>query len=65
LPQLAAHADWHYQVEKVGVEGRTLAQLSPLERDARLSELAEMLGEASDANRQSAAALLESAAPAL
>ena len=65
LPQLAAHADRHYQVEKVVVEGRTLARVSTLERDARLSELAEMLGEASDANRQTAAALLESAAPAL
>ncbi len=64
LPQLAAHADRHYQVEKVVVEGRTRARVSTLERDARLSELAEMLGEASDANRRSAAALLESAAPA-
>ena len=64
LPQLAAHADRHYQVDKVVVEGRTLARVSTLERDARLSELAEMLGEASDANRQSAEALLESAAPA-
>jgi len=65
LPQLAAHADRHYQVEKVVVEGRTLARVSTLEREARLSELAEMLGEVNDANRQSAAALLESAAPAL
>jgi len=65
LPQLAAHADRHYQVEKVVVEGRTLARVSTLEREARLSELAEMLGEASDANRQSAAALLEGAAPML
>ena len=65
LPQLAAHADRHYQVEKVVVEGRTLARVSTLERDARLSELAEMLGEANDANRELAAALLESAAPAL
>ena len=63
LPQLAAHADRHYQVEKQVVHGRTLARVSPLEREARLSELAEMLGESSDANRQSAAALLEGTAP--
>ena len=63
LPQLAAHADRHYQVEKQVVDGRTLARVLPLEREARLSELAEMLGESSDTNRQSAAALLEGAAP--
>lgn len=63
LPQLAAHADWHYQVEKYVADGRTLARVSPLEREARLSELAEMLGEPSEVNRQSAAALLEGATP--
>ena len=63
LPQLAAHADRHYQVEKHVEDGRTLATVSSLGREARLSELAEMLGESSDANRQSAAALLERAAP--
>lgn len=63
LPQLAAHANQHYQVEKHVVDGRTLARVSPLEREARLRELAEMLGDTSDANRQSAAALLEAAAP--
>ncbi len=63
LPQLAAHADRHYQVEKYVEDGRTLARVSSLEREARLIELAEMLGDTSDANRQSAAALLEGAAP--
>ena len=63
LPQLAAHADRHYQVEKHVVDGRTLARVRLLEREARLSELAEMLGDTSEANKQSAAALLESAAP--
>lgn len=62
LPQLAAHADQHYQVEKYVEDGRTLARVLPLERDARLSELAEMLGDLSDANRKSAEALLEGAA---
>jgi DNA repair protein RecN (Recombination protein N) len=63
LPQLAAHADRHYQVEKQVVDGRTLATVSSLEREERLSELAKMLGDTSDTNRQSAAALLEGAAP--
>jgi DNA repair protein RecN (Recombination protein N) len=63
LPQLAAHADRHYQVEKQVVDGRTLATVSSLEREERLGELAKMLGDTSDANRQSAAALLEGAAP--
>ena len=63
LPQLAAHADWHYQVEKHVVHGRTLARVSPLEREARLDELAEMPGNLSDANRKSAEALLEGAVP--
>ncbi|MFQ5922239.1 MAG: DNA repair protein RecN [Anaerolineales bacterium] len=63
LPQLAAHADRHYQVEKHVEDGRTLARVSPLEREARLDELAEMLGDLSEANRKSAEVLLEGAAP--
>ncbi|GMR10953.1 MAG: DNA repair protein RecN [Anaerolineae bacterium] len=65
LPQLAARADWHYQVEKHVEHGRTLARVSPLEREARLDELAEMLGDLSEANRKSAEALLEGAVPIL
>ncbi len=65
LPQLAAHADRHYQVEKHVERGRTLARVSPLEREARLDELAEMLGDLSEANRKSAEALLEGAVPIL
>ena len=62
LPQLAAFADRHYQVEKQVEGGRTIARVSPLERDDRLEELAEMLGETSEANLKSAEALLTSAA---
>ncbi|MFV1859301.1 MAG: DNA repair protein RecN [Anaerolineales bacterium] len=65
LPQLAAHADRHYQVEKRVEHGRTLARVSPLEREARLDELAEMLGDLNEANRKSAEALLEDAVPIL
>ncbi|MFQ5942613.1 MAG: DNA repair protein RecN [Anaerolineales bacterium] len=64
LPQLAAHADRHYQVEKHIEDGRTLARVAPLERDGRLDELAEMMGDLSEANRRSAEALLEGATPA-
>jgi DNA repair protein RecN (Recombination protein N) len=63
LPQLAAYADRHYQVEKHIEHGRTLARVSPLEREERLIELAEMLGDLSDANRKSAEALLEGVVP--
>jgi len=63
LPQLAAHADRHYQVEKHVEHGRTLARVSRLEHEARRDELAEMLGDLSEANRKSAEALLEASAP--
>jgi len=65
LPQLAAHADRHYQVEKRVEHGRTRARVLPLEREERLDELAEMLGDLSEANRKSAEALLEGAVPIL
>ncbi len=62
LPQLAAHADQHYQVDKQVREGRTSARVRALEGDARLEELAEMLGDSSEANRKSAEELLATAA---
>ncbi len=62
LPQLAAHGDQHFRVEKVQRGGRTFTTVGPLSEDERLAELAQMLGGASDANRQSAAELLRGAA---
>jgi DNA repair protein RecN (Recombination protein N) len=62
LPQLAAHGDQHFRVEKVQRGGRTFTTVGPLTDDERLAELAQMLGGASDANRQSAAELLHGAA---
>ena len=62
LPQLAAHGDQHFRVEKVQRGGRTFTTVGPLTEDERLAELAQMLGGASDANRESAAELLRGAA---
>jgi DNA repair protein RecN (Recombination protein N) len=44
LPQIAARADLHYRVEKRIEEGRTRTQITPLDRDQRVGELARMLG---------------------
>ncbi len=55
LPQLAAYADAHYQVDKAEVEGRTVTRVRVLEEDARIEELAAMLGgPAGKARRRSA-----------
>jgi DNA repair protein RecN (Recombination protein N) len=62
LPQLAAHADQHFKVDKRAHGQRTVTVVAPLEGQARAAELAAMLGGESDANLQSAAELLERAA---
>ena len=61
LPQLAAHGDQHFRVEKVQRGGRTFTTVGPLTPEERLSELAQMLGGSGEANRRSAAGLLEGA----
>ncbi len=61
LPQLAACADQHLRVEKQVDAGRTLTTAHQLAPEARLAELAEMLGGDSPANRRSAEALLAEA----
>ena len=61
LPQLAAHADQHFQVSKRVEAGRTLTAVSKLDQEQRLDELAEMLGDGTEVNRRSAAGLLEQA----
>jgi DNA repair protein RecN (Recombination protein N) len=58
LPQLAAYADRHFQVEKRVEDKRTLAEARSLDGDRRLAELAEMLGGGSEANWRSAETLL-------
>jgi DNA repair protein RecN (Recombination protein N) len=54
LPQLAAFGDQHYRVGKQVQNGRTTAQVEKLSDTTRLEELAQMLGNLSDANRSAA-----------
>lgn len=54
LPQLAAFGDHHYQVLKHITEGRTTTRVQPLEGDARVVELAQMMGEVSEGTLHSA-----------
>ena len=61
LPQIAAFADQHLQVTKQQREDRTVSQLQRLEGEARVRELAAMLGADSQAGRQSAEELLAAA----
>lgn len=61
LPQLAAFGDQHFQVEKELADGRTLTRVSPLEKDARLLELAQMLGDVGEGTLRSAHEILHSA----
>ena len=44
LPQIAAFADAHFRVDKVALEGRTVTRVERLDDDARVEELARMLG---------------------
>ena len=61
LPQLAAFGDQHYQVEKIVQENRTLTRVAPLTGEARLLELAQMLGQVGDGTLQSANEILQTA----
>jgi DNA repair protein RecN (Recombination protein N) len=59
LPQLAAFGDQHFRVIKQVHEGRTTTQVEQLTDTTRLDELAQMLGNLSDANRVAAHETLE------
>ena len=61
LPQLAAYGDQHFQVQKLFNNGRTTTQVKRLDGDERLLELAQMLGEVSEATLRSAHEILQSA----
>lgn len=61
LPQLAGFGDSHFQVHKQIVEGRTLTQVTRLEPEARVGELAQMLGTLGEAAHQGALEILEQA----
>ena len=43
LPQIASFADHHYRVEKLDVDGRTVARIEELSTDARRQEIGRML----------------------
>ncbi len=61
LPQLAVYGEQHLQVQKQLKGDRTETQVKTLRGEARLLELAQMMGEVSEGTRQSARELLETA----
>jgi DNA repair protein RecN (Recombination protein N) len=58
LPQVAAPAATHYLASKELKGGRTISQITVLEKTARVTELARMLGGQTEAARKHAEALL-------
>ena len=60
LAPVAASADAHYLVTKETEAGRTISQIQLLDRKARVTELARMLGGQSEAARKHAEELLGS-----
>lgn len=61
LPQLAAFGDQHFQVQKVLQDQRTLTRVTLLAAEARLLELAQMLGKVDQNSLQSAYGILQTA----
>ena len=61
LPQLAAFGEQHLQVTKNIQNGRTVTQVADLREDARLPELAQMLGETTEGTMLSARDMLQTA----
>lgn len=59
LPQLAGFADAHYKVEKHVSGNRTVTSVEPLNKNARIDELAEMLGTEAESAHQNAQEILE------
>jgi DNA repair protein RecN (Recombination protein N) len=58
LPQVAAAADAHYVVSKTVKNGRTISEITLLDKKSRVTELARMLGGQTEAARKHAEALL-------
>ena len=56
LPQIAAHADEHFQITKRERDGRTVTEVSRLDRQGRIVELAQMLGGAGGGTAATASA---------
>jgi DNA repair protein RecN (Recombination protein N) len=60
LPQLAGFGDQHYNVGKTESSGRTVTQVSQLQAESRVEELAAMMGKVSPATINSAIDILDS-----
>jgi DNA repair protein RecN (Recombination protein N) len=56
LPQIAAHADAHFQITKRERDGRTVTEVVALDRDGRIAELAQMLAGAGGGSTAQASA---------
>ncbi|MDD3482030.1 DNA repair protein RecN [Azovibrio restrictus] len=63
LPQVAARADWHWQVKKASRDGVVTSRIEALEHIQRVEELARMLGgvEITETTRSHARELLQGA----
>jgi DNA repair protein RecN (Recombination protein N) len=59
LPQVASAADAHYVVTKLVKNGRTISEITLLDKKTRVTELARMLGGQTAAARKHAEALLK------
>lgn len=59
LPQLAAYGTQHFKVEKVVMGGRTVTRVHHLTPEARVAELAAMLGDTGPTGQATARSLLE------
>ncbi len=60
LPQLAAFGDQHFQVQKLVTGERTTTQVKDLAGEARVLELAQMMGDVSEGTLHSARELIQS-----
>ncbi|MDR2093696.1 MAG: DNA repair protein RecN [Azoarcus sp.] len=60
LPQVAARADWQWQISKEIRDGHTLSAVTPLDGPARIEEIARMLGgvDITETTRRHAAEML-------
>ncbi|RLC58932.1 MAG: hypothetical protein DRI80_13255 [Chloroflexota bacterium] len=61
MPQLASYGDAHFKVNQRVVGERTITQVQELSSEARVEELAQMLGVVSDVTRKSAREILAQA----
>jgi DNA repair protein RecN (Recombination protein N) len=62
LPQIAAHADAHFRIEKRERDGRTVTDVQLLDGNGRVAELAAMLGGGEGTGEAAARELLDRAA---